>query len=384
MRYCTRCVMPDTRPGTHFDQTGVCLACRNHDKRSVTDWESRFRELEDLCARYRRIDGYYDCLIAVSGGKDSYFITHLMKEKMRMNPLLVCVGDPFTHTSAGTHNLKNIGEAFGCDTYEFKVNPALFRCVTKIGFEELGEPLRFIEAAIYTVPNKVAVALNIPLIVFGENAAFTYGAMEEDGYSAQPFIEAGHSASGARLGETITAFWEQRGLPLQQLNAIVPPSQEDLERVRPEPIFMGYYVPWDDERNHAIARRYGFRDLHHEWRREGYIESYGQIDSEAYLVHLWLKYPKFGFSRTTDIASRWIRKGRITRDDAIQLVMENDHRLDQRSVTDFCQFMGYTRRQFSEIVDGFWNRDLFRKVGDLWRLKDPIYADILKEGTTDV
>lgn len=379
MKYCKKCVMPDTRPGSIFDQEGVCQACRNYEKRGEVNWGARFEELESLCEKYRREDGYYDCVVAVSGGKDSHFLTYMMKERMGMNPLLVCVADPFTHTAAGIHNLRNLGESFGCDIIVFNMSIDLFRRVTRIGFEELGEPLRFIEAAIYTVPFKYAVAFDIPLIVFGENAAYTYGATVEDGYSVTKYILAGHSAAGEKLGDKITDFWCERGIALKEMNAIVLPSQEDLERVQPEPIFMSYFVPWDDERNYAIAKRYGFKDLHHEWRREGWIEDYGQIDSVSYLVHLWMKYPKFGFARATDIAARWVRKGKITREEAKRLVMEHDHKLDQRAMEDFISFMGYTPRQFWDIVERFWNPELFENVDGVWRLKNPVYSDLTRE-----
>ena len=380
MRYCKRCVMPDTRPHSIFDDEGICQACRNYDKQKKVNWEARFEELKSICEKYKRADGYYDCIIAVSGGKDSHFLTYMMKERMGLNPLLVCVADPFTSTATGVHNLRNLGESFGCDTIVFNMSVDLFRKVTKIGFEELGEPLRFIEASIYIVPFKYAVALNIPLVVFGENAAYTYGAIAEDGYSVKRYILAGHSAAGEKLGNTITEFWVKQGISINELNAIIPPTQEDLERVKPEPIFMSYFVPWDDERNYQIAKRYGFKDLHHEWKREGYIEDYGQIDSMAYLVHLWMKYPKFGFARATDIASRWIRKGKITREEAEKLVIENDHKLDQRAIEDFITFMGYSQTRFWDIVECFWNPELFEKVDDVWQLKDHVYRNLTGRG----
>jgi len=376
MKYCKRCLMPDTRPGSIFDKDGICQACQNYETRQKVDWNQRFKKLEAFCDKYRRSDGYYDCIIPVSGGKDSHFITYVMKEKIRMNPLLICVADPFTHSSAGTHNLRNLGETFNCDTIMFNMSINLFRRVTRIGFEELGEPLRFIEAAIYTVPFNYAVAFNIPLVVWGENAAFHYGTTGEDGYSAKRFIEAGHSASGQKLGEKITDFWFKRGIPLKEMNAITPPSREQLDKVKPEPLFLSYFVPWDDENNLAVARRFGFKDLHHEWKREGCIEDYAQIDSLAYFVHLWMKYPKFGFSRTTDIASRWIRKGTITRDEGKLLVRQHDHKLDQRSLDDFVKLMGYSYREFWDIVEPFWNRKIFTKINGEWKLKIPVYGDI--------
>jgi N-acetyl sugar amidotransferase len=368
--------MPDTRPGSIFDNDGVCQACRNVEKNKAVDWGKRYKKLELLCEKYRRSDGYYDCLIPVSGGKDSHLLTYIMKEKMGMNPLLLCVVDPFAHTAAGTHNLRNLSESFNCDFFTFNMSFDLFRRVTKIGFEELGEPLRFIEAAIYALPFKHAVALNIPLIVWGENAAYLYGTVAEDSPSVKRYIEAGHSASGEKLGKEITDFWTKRGIPLKEQNCIIPPSKEQLEKVKPEPIFMSYFVPWDDEYNYALAKRYGFKDLHHEWDREGCIENYNQIDSIAYIVHLWMKYPKFGFSRTTDIACRFIRAVQMTREEAKRLVMEYDHKLDQRSMDDFINFMGYRPRQFWDIVECFWNPKIFKKVDGLWQLKNPIYSDI--------
>lgn len=372
--------MPNTRPGSIFDDEGVCQACRNYEKRKTVDWGKREKELAKLCDKYIRKDGYYDCVIPVSGGKDSHFLTYMMKEKMGMNPLLICVADPFTHTAAGIHNLRNLSETFGCDTIVFNMSIDLFRRVTRIGFEELGEPLRFIEAAIYTVPFKYAVAFNIPLIVFGENAAYTYGTTTEDGYSAKKYIFAGHSAAGQKLGENITDFWYKRNIPMKEMNAITLPSKEELERVKPEPIFMSYFVPWDDEINWMIAQRYGFKDLHHEWNREGCIEDYGQIDSIAYIVHLWMKYPKFGFSRVTDIASRWVRKEKRTREEAIKLIMEHDHKLDQMSMEDFIKFMGYTPKQFWDIVEQFWNSEIFSNINGVWRLKNPVYSNIKRKG----
>lgn len=373
MKYCVKCVMPDTRPHTIFSEDGVCQACINYEKKKTVNWTKRWNELRNLCNKYRRKDGYYDCVIPVSGGKDSHFLTYTMKEKMDMNPLLICVADPFTKTAAGKNNLYNLGETFGCDIIEFNLSVDLFRRVTKIGFEELGEPLRFIEAAIYTVPNKFAVALDIPLIVFGENAAYEYGTTAEEDYSTKKYIAAGHSAAAEKLGKEVCDFWLNRGLSMKEMNAVIPPAQEDVERVKPEPIFMSYFVPWDDERNYQIAKRYGFRDLAHEWRREGNIEDYGQIDSVAYTVHLWMKYPKFGFSRATDIASRWIRSNKITREEGIKLVMKYDHRLDKRAMEDFMTFMGYKPRQFWEIVEKFWNQEIFEKVDDVWRLKYPLW-----------
>lgn len=382
MKYCKRCVMPDTRPHTLFNEDGVCQACKNYDKRITIDWQKRYELLKSICKKYKREDGYYDCIIAVSGGKDSHFLTYIMKEKMDMNPLLICVTDPFTKTKAGMSNLKNMSEAFGCDIIQFNISIDLFRRVTKLTFEELGEPLRFIESAIYTVPQKFAVSLDIPLIIYGENSAYEYGTTKIENYSASPYISAGHSAAAEKLGPKIETFWMDKGISRKKMNALIPPPKEDIEKVKPNPIFLSYFIPWDDERHYEIAKKHGFRDLRGEWNRDGCIEDYGQIDSVAYLVHLWLKYPKFGFGRVTDIVSRWIRREKISREEGIKLVMMNDHRLDQRALDDFNSFLGYSQGEFWEIVEKFWNQEIFEKIDDVWVLKNPLWN--LKNRTSNI
>jgi len=129
MKHCIKCRMPSTRPGSIFDDQGVCQACRNYENRGTIDWEERQKQLSILCDKYRREDGYYDCVIPVSGGKDSHFLVHTMKEEMGMNPLLITVGDPFTKTEAGTKNFRNLGDAFGCDHMLFNLWIDLLRRV---------------------------------------------------------------------------------------------------------------------------------------------------------------------------------------------------------------------------------------------------------------
>lgn len=370
MYYCKKCVMPDTRPGLLFDDDGVCLACRNYERRSSVNWQARREELQSLCDKHRRSDGYYDCLIAVSGGKDSHFLTYMMTEEMAMNPLVMTVGDPFTKTAAGAHNLNNLSEAFGRDRLLFNFSTGLFRKVTKIATEQLGEPLRFIEAAINILPTKYACALGIPLVVFGEDAFYEYGHTDVENYHALDWI--------IEYAEMIDVeFWLDNGVRRDEINGLILSTPEEIEGTGLDPIFMSYFVPWDGRRHWEISKRFGFKDLTHEWRREGNIEDYDQIDSIAYIVHSWMKYTKFGFARATDIACRWIREGRISREDAKKLVMEYDHKLDQRAMDDFNQFMGYTTRQFWDIVERFWNPELFERDGILWKLKEPVYKYLL-------
>jgi N-acetyl sugar amidotransferase len=355
--------MPDTRPGSIFDAEGICQACHNYEARKTIDWDERKNELRRLCDKYRKTDGSYDCILPVSGGKDSHFQAHVLINEMDMHPLLVTVTDSFTHTEAGSHNLRNMIETFKLNHYLYTINHDLFRRATRTAFEKTGEALKFVEYAIYTIPTLLAQKFEIPFVVYGENSSYEYGSTNENFSNATPVVK----AMSDKLEED-RQWWLDHGLT----NAEVSSIQLDNNKPLPEVIYMSYFYPWSSVRNHEIARRYGFRDLAHEWKREGCIEDFEQMDSQAYMVHLWLKYPKFGFQRTSDIASRRVREGYITLDEAKQLIREFDPNLDQIAMNDFIGFLGYTPKQFWDIVEKMWNRDIFEQRDGKWVLKNPL------------
>ncbi|MHA2356927.1 MAG: N-acetyl sugar amidotransferase [Candidatus Thorarchaeota archaeon] len=362
MKHCIKCGMPDTRPGSIFDSDGICQACNNYETRKTVDWEEREKELTVLCNKYRKTDGSYDCIIPVSGGKDSHFLAHIMITEMDMHPLLVTVTDSFTHTDAGSHNLRNMIETFKLNHYQYTINHDLFRRATRIAFETTGEALKFVEYAIYTIPTLLAQKLEIPFVVYGENSAFEYGTTDKNSYNATPVIQAMSDAL-----ERDRQWWIDHGLTSPEVSSI----QVDKSRPLPEVIYLSYFYPWSSVRNLEVAKRYGFRDLAHEWKREGCIEDFEQMDSQAYMVHLWLKYPKFGCQRTSDIASRRVREGYLSLDEAKRLIREKDEKLDQIAMEDFINFLGYTQKEFWEIVDKLWNKNIFEQREGKWVLKNP-------------
>lgn len=367
MRRCKRCLMPDTKPGLILNKEGICQACVRYEMRQDVDWGKRFKELQKLTQKYKRDDGYYDSIIAVSGGKDSHFQVYIFKELLKMNPLLISVGDPFAKTEAGLHNIKNIGEAFNCDLISLQLSTDLVKRMVKISFEEFGSPTWPIDQAIYAYPLRMAIKFNIPLIVYGENVSWEYGGvLNKETYSAKDQI------NNTVAKKIDWKFWFSRGVKKEEINMLMYPAQEEIENANLEPIYLSYFTPWDGYKSYAIAKKYGFKDLTHEWIREGYIENYDQIDSIAYLINPWLKYPKYGFARTTDVVGYWIRSGRISKEEGIRLIRENDHKLDQKILEDFLHFTGYTYKEFWDIVDKFYNKDIFEKVDGQWRLKKPI------------
>ena len=367
-QYCTKCVMPSTRPGITFNEEGICSACQAYENRKKIDYGKRYSKLEQLCNKYRGMNGAngYDCMIAVSGGKDSHFQVYVMKELMHMNPLLVTVEDNFPMTNAGIHNLKNISEAFGCDIISMKPNIRVQKIIMRKTFEKYGKPTYFLDRYIYTYPLHMALKFNTPLLVYGENVSYEYGGTNAiETYSSKDQVLNG-VGGGIPTEELLDS-----NINMKDLNFFEPPRENELNKL--DPIYLSYFVEWNSFKNYEIAKKYGFHDLTHEWERTHHVEQFDQIDSRAYLIHSWMKYPKFGHASATDYSSRMIRYGLISRDEAVKLVKEHDHNLDPLCVRDFCDFCQYTEKEFWEFIDSFYNTDLFEKdqYGS-WKLKTEV------------
>jgi len=372
MRYCKRCVMPDTRPGISFNEKGICSACQAYERRKEIDWEKRWKEFEALCDKYRGINGSdYDCAIAVSGGKDSHYQVHLMKNVMHMNPILFSVEDNFPMTEAGKHNLRNLSEEFGCNIISLKPDRSVQKKLMRYMFETYGKPTWYIDRLIYTYPLMMAKRFSTQLLVYGENVSYEYGGADaEETYSARGQLNNG-VASGVDEAELI----EKCGITEQDLVMTRGPKAEDISWL--DPIYVSYFVPWNSFDNYEFASKHGFHDLTHEWNRTHHAENFDQVDSRAYLIHPWMKYPKFGHASATDYAARMVRYGRITREEAVRIVRERDHALDPLCVRDFCEFCGYRESEFWKIVESFYNRDLFeKKKNGRWELKHPVWEEM--------
>jgi N-acetyl sugar amidotransferase len=368
MRYCKKCVMPDTRPGMKFDEEGVCYPCRNYERRKTINWAERWKELERLADKYRGSNGdYYDCIITASGGKDSHFQTYIFKEKLNMNPLLVSV-DNFTWTETGRRNWTNILTTFGVDAHVMSLNPQICKKMFRKALEKLGSPTWYFDRAIYAYPFQIAIKLGIRLIVYGENTSYEYGGpLTKESYSAKDQIK------NDVVKPVPWGFFLDGEIKMKDLNPGVDPSIEKIEKAGLEPIFLSYFVPWDGYQNYLFAKSRGFKSLDDtgEWKREGFLEQYDQIDSVGYLTHTWFKFPKFGHQRVTEVASLYIRSGRMTREEAVKVVNEEDYKLDRRMLNDFLEFTEYSEKDFWKVVDKFANRDIVEKRDGVWRLKEP-------------
>ena len=365
LKYCKKCLMPNTRPGLDFDENDVCDACTNYERQKTTDWKMRFKEFEILCDKHRNSNGTnYDCAIAVSGGKDSHFQVYYLKEVMKMNPLLLSVAN-VDWTETGRKNLDNISDTFGCDLLQFNINKKAARILTKKSLEELGQPTWYFDSLLYAYPYRMAMKLGIKLLVYGENITYAYGGK----YKSETPSAMLQPSNG--VVKPFSQKWlEDSELSENDLQLTLPPSIEECEKFGLEPIYLSYFIPWDSHHNYEVAKRWGFKHLGHEYIREGSIEQYNQIDSISYLLNLYLKYLKYAHSTSTEMACRWIRAGLKTRDEMIPLVEEHDKKLDQGTIEKFCEFTKMSVPEFWNILDKWYNPDLFEKNSfGIWKKK---------------
>ena len=319
LRYCTRCVMPDSKPDLKLDAEGVCNACRSYENRKVVDWAARRTELENILARYRRPDGAnWDCIVPVSGGKDSTYQVIRMLQ-LGLNPL--CVTATTCDLSAiGRRNIENI-KKLGVDYLEFSPNPLVRSKLNRIGLNQVGDISWPEHVGIFTIPVRAAVQFSVPLIVWGENAQNEYGgpaAAADNNIMDRRWLE----EFGGLLGLRVTDLIGIEDIAARDLIPYTYPTDEDLKRVGVTGLFLGHYLPWDGLSNALIAQANGFETL--ATTVEGSMVNYENLDNHQTGIHDYFKFLKFGFSRATDIACLHLRRGRISREDAQAIVRRHD------------------------------------------------------------
>jgi N-acetyl sugar amidotransferase len=369
IRYCVRCLYPDTKPDLHFDDEGVCNACRNFAQRPEIDWEARQNEFAAILDRYRSSDGgAYDCVVPVSGGKDStYQVLRLLEHGV--NPLCVTATTD-SLSDIGRRNIENI-KSFGVDYIEVTLNQVLRRKINKLALRQIGDISWPEHVAIFTVPVRVAVQFGIPLIIWGENSQNEYGgpaAAASDNVLDRRWLE----EFGGMLGLRVSDLIGQDGIERRHLISYSYPSDADLRRVGVTGLFLGYYFPWDGYANAQYAVRHGFEVLSHPV--EGSLADYENLDNYQTGIHDYFKFLKYGFGRATDIANGYIRNGRLSRDEALDLVRRHDGRFPatylDRPVAKILAEIDMTVEAFTTICDRFTNRKIFRCDGDGGLLKD--------------
>lgn len=383
VEYCTRCLYPDTKPDLGFDTNGVCSACTAFDQRDEVDWDLRRQEFIDTVARYRSDDGSnYDCIVPVSGGKDStYQVLRLLE--VGMNPLCVTATTDAL-SEIGRRNIENIKQ-LGVDYVEVTTNPVVRRKINKLALTQIGDISWPEHVAIFTIPVRIAVQFGVRLIVWGENPQNEYGgpaAASEDNTLTRRWLE----EFGGLLGLRVSDLLEVEGIERRHLMQYTYPDDEALQDSGVTGIFLGHYFPWDGWTNALIAQANGFESLPN--LVEGSLANYENLDNHQTGIHDYFKFLKFGFGRATDIANNHIRRGRLTRPDAVRMVRAHDGKFPTfclgQPLAETLAMIGMTVDEFERVCDQFTNKRIFvvdnrgrpvrDKVGNL-TLADTSYGE---------
>ena len=374
IRYCRRCVMPNTRPGLEIGEDGVCDACKRYEARQSIDWAERWLEFSRIVQRYHRRAAGYDCIVTVSSGKDSW---HQVKTMLGLGltPLLLSV-DNLSWTDVGRRNAERMSDRFNCDLLRLELPRGVARTLLRKAFHRLLAPCWYWDRAVYSWPLQMSAKLKIPLVIYGENIGWEYG-----GVGAQDTLSAETQAGNGVVLPVPVEEWIGDGVEPRHFIAHQSPASLRMAGVRP--IYLSWAAPWDGYDHYQAALADGWQDLRSEgeegWERQGLAEQYDQIDTVGYGVHPWLKFVKFGHQHQSDILSQYVRSGRMKRSEAVKRVLATEHILDGRMLADFLAFTGITPSEFWSTIDLWANRRMLRQVEGRWRLT-PESMDALKEG----
>jgi len=375
MRWCKKCLEPDTRPDCQFDDEGVCLPCRVYENMEEIDWPARQRELSEIVSwaksRKERNQSGYDAIIPVSGGKDSTRQALYARDELGLKALLVSLSYPPEQlTERGANNMANL-IGLGFDTFVVRPSPETWRRLMKIGFTKYGNWCKSTEIALYASAPKVAVQYNIPLLIYGENPALQWGS-------------SGGSLDGDanRLkycntmdGGDISGFYEE-GYSARDMFWHCYPSDDLIERSSLRMIYLGYYIDdFNDVTNGRIAMDNG---LEPRTGDDAILEDIGQmtvydaLDDDFVIVNQMLKYLKYGFGKASETLSGMVRTGDIPRDEAIKLAYRLDGKCAPRYIERFCRYLEISEDEFWDVAESFRSPDVWEQKDGAWAMKVPL------------
>jgi len=376
MQYCNKCIMPVTRPEQVFTD-GTCDACHSAaEKHNEINWDAREAEFKVILDKYRSKDGSkYDCIIPVSGGKDSCYQAITMRDKYGMNPLCV-THTPCDLTEVGLKNLNFLRDQ-GFDLIQVSGNRKNYKELVRIGFFKLGDCCWPEHIGIFTAPIRVAVNYNIPLLIWGENSQFEYGGpatKKGNNFLDRNWLEQ-FQMSGHRLSDVV-----HDGVELNTIKTLIYPSDEDVNRVGVTGLFLGYFEKWDSKRNVDLCCDLG-------WHKspDGPIEgAYNDVENLDCKwiggLHDYMKFIKYGYGRATDQICIEIRAGRMTREEGVKALKEStEGQVPMKYVPDFLTYLNITEHEFLNNLDRFTNKMIFERDEDTGELVKDISGNLVRK-----
>ena len=407
VRFCKRCVISNQRPSSAveyahtraskkatigFDDEGICDACRFAEQKHRTiKWEDREQELKELCDRHRKNDGSYDCIVPGSGGKDSFYAAHVLKYQYGMHPLTVTWA-PHIYTEWGWRNFQSWLHA-GFDNFLHTPNGRVHRLLTRLAVENLlfaFQPFAFGQKALAP---RLAVLHKIPLVFYGENEA-EYGNPIVDNRTAKrdwSYFTAADRSKVFLGGVSVADLKAHFGLDENDLQPYLPADPAEVERMKVEVHYLGYYLKWHPQECYYYSVEHGGFQASPE-RTPGTYSKYNSIDDRMDDFHYYTTWIKFGIGRATYDAAQEIRNEEITREEGVALVRKFDGEFPERFADELFRYLSIPEHEFPvaskmfsrpvmdrpyfmALVDQFRSPHLWKRENGAWKLRHTVFGE---------
>jgi N-acetyl sugar amidotransferase len=402
VKFCKICNITNQRPNsvneyehTHgsnkktifFNEEGICAACINKERQhQAVDWKKREEELWELCDRYRKNDGSYDCIVPGSGGKDSIFASWLLKYKFKMHPLTV-TWSPHLYTDVGWKNFQSWIHKGGFDNYLITPNGKTHRLLTRLAVQNLLHPFQSFIVGQKTLVTKMCAQLNIPLAFYGEMPG-EYGTTDGVAAKADEKKFSGYAGSGFSTdmlggrdvtdlclgGVPIKEIIEKHGVDMVDLKAYLPLDAKIAREKQIDIYFLGYFVKWDPQECYYFSvEKTGFEA--NPVRTEGTYSKYNSLDDRIDGYFYYTSWIKFGMGRAMQDSSQEVRNKKITTEEGRALIKKFDGEFPTRYYKEFLEYISMTDQEFRATCDSFRSPHLWAKVNGEWKLRHTVNKD---------
>ncbi len=367
MRICAQCVNVTTRPNINFSEKGLCPVCVHYNERKAgaIDWSKRKEQLAEIAAwGIENSNSSFDCIVGVSGGKDSTRQAFYIRDELNMKPLLISLMyPPEQMRDRGAANISNL-ISHGFDIQTISCNPIVWKQMMKRAFLEFGNWCKATEYALYSSAVHFSIAFQIPLIFLGENPAYTIGERHGSDDGDATSMRNCNTLQGGVLPDSLT-----EGINPKDLYLHTYPSEEDVVMAKTRIAYLGYYVEdFNCIKNKDFAVENGLTLRTEPPEETGDITNSQSLDEDFYPVNQFFKFIKLGFGQVTDKAGEMINLGALTREEGLELVKLYDGKCHDRYIKAFCDYLQISREEFDEVVERYRNKDLFTKRDNEWVL----------------
>ena len=361
--FCNKCVKPVSSVASAFNKSGTCSACEYNEKyNSITDkeWNERKNTLAKILEDNKTNDNY-DCIIPVSGGKDSYFQTHKIVKEFNLKPLLVTY-DGNNYLPEGIENRDKMREVFDADHIVFGPSVKSLIELNRQCFKIMGDMNWHGHCGIFTYPFQIAVKFKISLLIWGETFWDISGMYDvNDMVEFTNRMRTEHNLRGYEWDDVI----KNSRLSEKDMLWAKFPSDEEYRSNKIRGIAIGNYFKWDpNKHSKMIQEKYNWKKSKKPFERT-YRRISNLDDRYENGVHDLLKFIKFGYGRASDHSSKDIRTGYMTRNEGIEMVKKYDHVISS-DLDHWLEYVNMKESEFWELADTFRSPNVWWIENNEW------------------